>query len=365
MKAIYIKIGKKVYKVKQNTATPTSMTVRTPGVSSSLNVDTYNKVVTQNVYINNLKKPGTKSNGELYEELVEYLKTHKITEIKEIQNFFKVYLEYTAYDGHKEIDHGSLIKPIIPLDKAVLLGVATNNECVYRRVKTFAPTIDFKMNNPVPHGIMQTNKANYRLKINNIAIFEDFTEHPEIHESTYEVGYGMQSSIVQSSFDNMQMIYSTENLGIDIQEINLSFAPRTISIALDVVLADYIVAYNDNDIQKILIENIEEKYRPTPQPEEDPPVIPEDPEVPDYMIPDTDEKPDADGKYKPDKDGYFNYYERCTDSTPHGLLVVEDLIPDGYYDVVSMIKVSKVKKDIEDIEVGDYVIFRESLNSLC
>lgn len=357
MKAIYVRIGKNVYKVKQNTAIPTSLTFRTPGVSSSLNVDSYNKAVTQNVYINNLKKPGTKSNAELYRELVDYLKTEQITEIQEIQNYFKIYVDYTAYENGREIDRASVVRPIKPLDKAYMLGVATNNECVYRRVKTFNPSIEFKMNNTLPHGIMSTQKTGYALKINNIAIFQDFSVEPEIHESTYEVSYGIGSSTIQSNLDNMKMIYSTQNEGIDIQEISLSFVPRTIEIAMDIILADYIVAYNDNNITQILLENIEAKYPP----EEDPPIAPDEPEDP-GIIPDPDDKPIADGDYTPDEEGYFSYYERCTETTPGALLVVEDLISDNLYNVDTMIKKSMVIADIDDIEVGEFVIFREALD---
>lgn len=358
MKAIYVKLGNNVYKVRQNTAIPTSMTFRAPGVSSSLNVDTYNKTVTQNIYINNLKKPGTKSNMELYTELVDYLKTQKITEIKEIQNFFKIYVDYSAFEDGREIEHSAVIRPIQPLDKAVMLGVATNNECVYRRVKTFTPNIEFKLRNSLPHGIMSKPKTDYKLKIHNIAIFQDFSREPEVHESTYDVAYSIGSSTISSSLENMKMIYSTENNGIDIQEIGLSFMPRNISIDMDIVLADYIVAYNDNDINKILIENIEAKY-----PVEDDDIeVPENPENPDIMIPDVDPNQTADGRYEPDKDGYFSYYEKCTETTPDALLVVEDLIPDGYYDTSVMIRISKVIKDIDDIQVGDYVVFRESLD---
>lgn len=363
MKAIYVKIGNSMYRVKQNTAIPTSLTFRSPGVSSSLNVDTYNKSVTQNIYINNLKKPGTKSNAELYNEFVDYLRTQKITEIKEIQNVFKIYIDYSAYEDGREIEHSAVIRPLRPLDKAFMLGVATNNECVYRRVKTFEPTVEFKLKNSLPHGIMNSSKKDYKLKIHNIAIFQDFSSEIETHNSTYETSYGIGSTTIQASLDNMKMVYSTENEAIDIQEISLTFMPRTISIVMDIILADYIVAYNDADINKILVENIESNYPPIT--EDDEVEVPDDgTEDPGILVPDDDQNETADGEYTPDEDGYFSYYERCKETTPNSLLVVEDLIPDSHYDTSIMIRKNKVIKDIEDIEVGEYVVFRESLNTL-
>lgn len=358
MKAIYTTIGNNVYRMQQNTAIPATLTCKAPGVSSSLSIDPYNKAITQNVYINELKRPNTKSNGELYEELIDYLKTQQITEIKEIQNLFKIYVDYSAYEDDREIEHSAVVRPITPTDRVVLLGVATNNECVYRRVKTFEPKIDFKLTNYLPHGIMKTQNSNYRLKIHNIVIFQDFSRNPEVHESTYETAYRIGSSTIQSSLDNMRVIYATENAGIDIQEINIPFMPRTISIVLDVVLSNYVVVYDDNTINKVLIENIELKYPPVV----DDPVIPENPEDPDFMLPEEETKPDGDGDYEPDDDGYFSYYERCVETTPNALLVVEDLIGDGYYNPETMVKISMVLPDIPDVEVGDYVIFRESLS---
>lgn len=359
MKAIYTKIGPNVYKIKQNTNIPSDTTYKLPGVSSSLNIDPANKYVVQNISINTLQKPGTKSNAQMYKELTEYIKEQEITEIKEIQNYFNAYIDYTMFQDGREIDHAQVVRPIQPVDKALLLGVATNNECVFRRVKTFNPTIDFKLRSMVPHGIMKTSRENYVLKINNVAIFQSLHEFHEVHNSTYNVSYGMHSPTMISNLEDYVMVYSTYDAGIELQEISLRFVPRDITVALDVILSDYIVVYDDNTITNILLENIDKKYS-TDDSEEPGTEAPDDGSDDSILIPDDDTKPEADGNFEPDEDGYIDWYERCTDSTPSCLLVVEDLISDADYDPNTMIKKSMVIKDIEDIEVGEYVIYRES-----
>ena len=170
-KAIYTFIGNKPYRIDQNTSIPTSMTFKQPGVNSNMNIDTATKTITENIYINTLKKPGTKSNAELYAEFTQYLRDKKITEINVVQNTYKVFIDYSIFEDGKEIDHSCVVKPIDPLDKVYLLGVATNNELVYRRVKTFNPKVEFKTNTLCPFGIMNTGAKRYAIKINNIVIF--------------------------------------------------------------------------------------------------------------------------------------------------------------------------------------------------
>ena len=359
MKAIYTKVGNDVYRINQGTFIPTNMVLKSPGVSSNLALDTANKNITQNIYINNLQSPGVKSNAELVYELKDFLREKQITEIKTIQNFFKVYIDYTVHEDGREIEHSAVVRPIKPIDKIVCLGVATNDECVYRRVKTFNSTVEFRLKNSLPYGIMSSPKKSYVLKIHSISIFQDFSKEPEIHNSVYENPYRVGSSTMQHSVDNMKMIYSTENEGIDIQEISSIYIPRTLSINLEMVLADYVVVYNDQTITDILIENIENKY---PKPDDPGTIVPPDSEdTPPILIPGEDNNEEADGNYEPDENGYFSYYEKCKSTTPNALLVVEDLISDGYYDPSTMIKKAKVIKDLPDIEVGEYVILRESI----
>lgn len=353
MKAIYTVLHGKVFKVKQDTNIPTTLTQKAPGVSSTVNTDSATKAVTQFVNINTLETPATKTNRELYEEVVAYLKKNKVTCIKTIQNFFKIYMDYTVYEGNKEVEHAAVIKPITPEDMLYPLGVATNSECVYRRVKTFEPQVDFRLRNELPFGVMQTKRGNYTFKINNVCIFQDFSSAQEIHNSVYETPYMIGSDTLNHNLENMVMIYSSANEGLDIQPIRLDFSPRSISVKFDITLCNFFVAYNDADIDKILLDNINEKYNPDKGDID----VPNDDPNEGILIPEPPKHPSADGHYRPDKDGFYEYYQRCFETTPNALKVVEDLLPDNIFDPDNMVKLSLVIRDVPDIEIGEYVLF--------
>jgi hypothetical protein len=119
---------------------------------------------------------------------------------------------------------------------------------------------------------------------------------------------------------------------------------------------DYIVAYDDTEVINIIKDNIEKKYAPEP--------TPPDGSSDEAHIPDSDKLPDADGSTTPDKDGYYNYYERCISTNPDALLVVEDLISPRVFDRRTMIRKKKVLLDIPDILIGEYVHFVEVVKDI-
>lgn len=356
MKAIYTIFNERVYRINQDTTIPNELTFKKPGVTASTSEDRYNKELIYNLSINTLQKPGTLSNKELYEYMKDLMWKKMITEIPRIQDKYKLYFDYSIYENGHEIDHQSVMKPIDPRDKAYMLGVATNNETVYRRCKTFDPKIEFKTRNCLPHGIINTPKTNYMFKIHNVAIFEDFSDKDYGKHCSIECNpYDMEANSIKSSLELMTMIYSTEAEGIGLAPVMLNYVPRSVCVNMDIILANLIVAYNDKDIEDILVEIIESKYS------EDANSTGSNDDDPSRLIQDEESKPSGDGDFRPDRRGYFDYYERCTAANPHSLLVVEDLIPDGYYDINTMIKKKMVVKDIIDIEVGEYVHYCESI----
>lgn len=358
MKAIYEHVGDKYYFVRQQTEIPRLVEDSNSGLSSNVTIDSANKIVTQSIKINTLKRQGVESNAELYREMIDFIKENDITEIKELQNFFKIYIDYSVFENGHEVEHSALVKPINSVDKIVPLGVATNNENVFRRVKTFDHTVEFKIRTKSPYGVMAGPRTNYIFQINNIVLFQDTTSFDDVHQSMYEVPYKVGSPTIQSSIEDMLPIYSTLDEETVFTPVTLNYVPRQVRIKMNIVMANICTVYDKTAVDDVIISNIEEKYEP-----EDP-IAPEDPEDPGILYPDEDKRPDADGDYEPDENGYFNYYERCGETTPNSILVVEDLIPDNVYDITSMIKKSKVILDIPDIEVGDYVVFRESFETI-
>lgn len=381
MKAIYTLINDQYYYLKQNTAEPVNLSNQTPDTGAYVTIDANCGEVTESININTLSTDHLKSNAQLCNEMVDFIKKNKVKEMKTLYNFYKIYIDYAVYENGKMVDHSAVIKPITPEDKAVILGVGKNNECVYRRVKAFEHTISFSIRNTLPYGIISRQKGNYQLKIFSIALFEDKNYvSDDCHCSEYDHGYQVPSLSINTSIADMPMVYSSEKEKMEFEPICLSFIPRKVNIKLSLILANLITVYDRNTIDTILTTNNGGKnpYDGT---------TPETPDSgstggntgtggstggttggetggdknPSKVVVDEEGSIVADGISEPDEDGWMDYYERCRKTTPHALTVVANDAPKDTFDHTTMIRQKNVIKDIPDIQVGECVVYRESI----
>ena len=365
-KAIFTILNGRVFKISQSTEIPSILTTIPSQNKVTTNTDDHLKTVTETVTISNMDSSCVRTNAERYKAMCDYLKKMEVTELNTISNKYQVYLDYAICANGCELTHSVAIKPIDAKDAALLLGVATNNELVYRRVKLFENKISFGINNPLPLGIMDSQKKNYRFKINDITIYQDLSTltAENLHNSIYENPAckscdpcgNCGHSTVNDSLLGYAAVFSTSASGMSISDIDIDFVPRKIIVDLRITNGEYTVAYDDTEIFNIIKDNIEKKYAPEPTP-------PEGSSEEGY-IPDSDKLPDADGSTTPNKEGYYNYYERCLSTTPDALLVVEDLISPRIFDKFKMIRKKKVLLDIPNILIGEYVHFVEVVKDI-
>lgn len=357
MKTIFVPIEGKVYKVNQDTHIPSTLCNRPLGTSASLQKDPDNAAVLQTIFVNTIQQNNLKSNRELYLDMLEMIKREKITELLTIEDSFKIYIDYTLYVDNKIVDKSVVIKPVIPTDEVLPLGCGTNNELLYRRVKNVKSRVSFKVRNSLPYGVMNVRNQNYRVQINDIAVFQDFSPYREMHQSGYEVPYPQGSKNINLALSDCMLMYSTDNAGLVIQPLELNFAPRIVDIDVEVILGNPVVAYDDAEVKRLIAENIHHEYNPDdpepPSPGPYPPIppFPFDPHRP------------ADGHDEADKHGHSDWYERATATNPGALLVVEDYILPTDYDPKTMVKKFIVYRDIPDIQVGEYVLYREGFDA--
>lgn len=378
MKSIYTMINNTLYRIRQDASVPYQLSTLPAGCTAALSMDTSAKEVTEIIKINTLKRSSIKSNGQLVQEMLDKLKEDKITEIDTIQNNFKIYIDYSVYCEGRLIDHSAVIRSAIPHDKGIFLGVSRENELLYRRVKYFEHDIEFAVKNPLPFGITHTRRQNYEIKVNAVCLFEDIHGNDNYHPSHECVPLQIPSASIDTTVSDMLMVYSSENDDVDISPIQLAYIPRKMCFKIQIQLADYYEVYSKATVDAILLENIKNKYDHIDPTVPDKPDNPDKPDVPDKPDnpdkPDEPDKPDtpitpsdnpkpADGDFDPDDNGWFDFYERCTSTSPGRLLVVEDAIPAASYSSKTMIRKSNVIKDIPDIKVGEYVLYRESFTS--
>lgn len=351
-KTIYTIVGGKIFKINQDVTTPSCIYTGAKTNHASAQTDGNLKSLIASIYINTMETSCVKTNKELANAMLEKIKEEEITEIDTVSNNFKVYIDYSIHNKCCELGHSVVIKPLSPMDMVYPLGVATNNECVYRRVKTFKETAEFSINNPLPLGIMQNKQTEFYLKINDITIYQDIsTLSGPSHNSIYCTPYGIKcTKTINPELSNYIPIYSTKAEGMVISDITAGFIPRKVSINLELSLASLIVFYDGTQVDDLLQENIDKKYKP----DIDPTPGPDDPDE-GHLIPDPSRYPDADGSQTPDANGWYDYYEKCLSTNPKALLVVEDNMSDAIFDPVSMIRKRKVLLDIPDVQIGDFV----------
>lgn len=360
MKTIYTMTNDgRIYKINQNVSIPSNMVQQFYGANASVTVDAASKTAVQSITVSTLKAEGEKSNRELYVELCNYIREHKITEIDTIQNNFRIYIEYETFDGNRSMGINSMTTMIAPIESIVPLGTATNSENVYRHVKDMKTKAEFVIKNSVPFGVMSNCKREYVLVIRDIAVFQNFSSLPDnVHKSTYNTPYGLNEYTSRDNLEDMTMVYSTASEGLSFAPLKLNFIPRKIAFDLELLLTDYIVAYDTLEIDRIIKENIRDKYHINTDP-----VVPDPDSYPHHMIPRDPTRPAADGSVRPDKDGHYDYYERCKETSPDALLVVEDDFPDGDFNENVMIRKKDVILDIPDIKIGEYVRYVEGFIS--
>ena len=359
MKAIYLMLGEKVYRLNQDTRIPNVLEGIPTENKSSINTDEALKTVVETIQLSTMETSGIKTNGQKYIELKDYLISKKITQIYNVYNRFKIAIDYSLNNGVCELSRNIVIKDMTPNDAAILLGVGTNSELIYRRAKDLRSRLDFGITVPVPLGVVSPGTKEYRLHIHDITFYVDSAPYlGNVHNSIYETpcGYSAHKRTISQDLTDFVPIYSTSVEGLEIQDLKINFMPRKVSLDILLTYAGLIVAYNDAEINEIIKENIRRKYHP----DDDPDVGPIDPVGPDgIVIPDTDDLPDADGSRRPNRHGWYDYWEKCSSTNPYAKLVVEDMTPDSVYDQKKMVKKSKVIKDIPDVEVGDYVHYVE------
>ena len=60
---------------------------------------------------------------------------------------------------------------------------------------------------------------------------------------------------MNTTLDESVLVYSSYNLGVDIQDIDLDYIPRVIEISLFITLTNFVAVYDDLKIQELVQQN--------------------------------------------------------------------------------------------------------------
>ena len=342
MKALYTIAYDKLYRVDQDFRIPRNV-VRYMENNLTMDVDTHTKNANVNIWLNSFNKKHAKTNEDLVEIIKDKIRDKKITQIDPLQNFYKMTIEYSLFskDG-EEIEHSISVYPLKAVDAIVPLGVTKRNELPFRVVKTFNKTVDFRFRDGLPFGIMNEKGFEYVFKVHDIRIVQDTNKIDERHPSFEERPFVYGSHTIRSFLEHTILVYSSRAKGVDFASFEIPFIPRIMHLNMEILLDNFVVTYNSNEFDRLLIENINIKNNTT----------------------------DVDDIFEPTReDDHHHHHNHPHHRCRHGifvisepqrrgsLLVVEDLYPDSEFDYDTMIRKHRVIHDCPSVEVGDYVVF--------
>lgn len=289
-KAIYAIIDENLYKLQQETSEPV-MSMKIPSETYATTIfDSSLKTVKEKIRINTLESIDVKSNKELALLMTQKLISDKVLSIPTIDgNDFQLYLDYSIFQGEKELAHSITISPVKSRDIAILLGVDSDNELSYRRGKTLSSEIEIDLtslgnSSTLPIGIMKTCscKDSYRFFINELTIYmngDDISSSEDtscdhicesccrnrvcfrrnVHNSIYNTPYPIccknSTNTIGSSLKSSIPLFSSIESGFIIQYIDMGFIPRKLTVDFKALLANLLVMYEEKDITDILEEN--------------------------------------------------------------------------------------------------------------
>ena len=60
---------------------------------------------------------------------------------------------------------------------------------------------------------------------------------------------------MNTTLDESVLVYSSYNLGVDIQDIDLDYIPRVIEISMFITLTNFVAVYDDLKIEELVNQN--------------------------------------------------------------------------------------------------------------
>lgn len=339
MSALYtIASNGEIFQVDQDVKSPKNI-IRYSANNLLVNTNPSAKSATLNIWLNSIDEHHMRTNEDMAHEIKDRIRRHHITQIDKLSDFYKMTIDYELHDRNgREIEHSISVYPLKPVDSLIPIGITKHNELPFRFVKEYTKTIDFRFKDSIPFGIMQQKEDEYFFKINDIRIVQDMNEYDEQHTSIHGRPMIRGSHTIHSYLEHTVLIYSSKKEGIDFTPCKLYFIPRLLQVHFNIILDNFVVFYDENEIDKILVENIK-------------------------IINDDDYEYEAEDYHRhhhpapPRPRGIFVIAEpRKRDS----FLVVEDMYPKTIFDESKMVRKHWVIHDIPSIQVGDYVRFVEA-----
>lgn len=218
------------------------------------------------------------TNKTATENILKELEEKKITNVETLIPEFEVAIDYVILDGatQKVYDEGVMIRHIInpeEQNRYRILGVTEEEEVYARLVKELKTTFNFKYRESYPCGIMKKSSPKFIIIINNIIVHQRKDYDKYIYESNDNIIQEHKCSdgvaVTRESFASHYrkpedvVIFDAKQEGMVFEPITIDLKFRNLTLALSMILNDYIIVYDDNTINTILEKNKEVDETPT------------------------------------------------------------------------------------------------------
>lgn len=308
----------------------------------------------------------SKSNKEYYQEIQEYIKSMEIDSMKMINDRYKIMVDFIFTDryGHV-IDEGIRMHRLSSVDVGVINPLNINDELTYRRAKVFRMKLPLRYESTPSFGIKKEGlSGTYYFRINSIKVLADVslpdntadTFMMNLHSPLLDKTLNRKSQTIKTLSENMEVIYDSSENSVSFNTIEINRFPREIWINLEMIMNNFFETNSTEVINDLLMNNKNNDI---------PPVIPGKPNPPTHgnCCGEHHHHHDSCG-CGPDCGEYDAKWKRYEESDPTKFLVVPADILDEDLDETCMVKVNdpKLQIDIPDIQVGEYVYYKEYIN---
>lgn len=228
-----------------------------------------------------------KTNKEVLDETVDYLKEKKVLSIKSLDPVYEIAVDFTLIDeGRNQIvDEGVMVRHIMgkELKKFRILGIDEFNELHHRIVKEFEGTFSWKYLQSLPCGIIGKADYSYTLLINNVMIHQLIHDEERLtgsndflqtfHKSSEGVAITRETFASRYTKPEDVVIFDSKAEGINIDPVHFEDKMSFLNLKINLILNDYFEVYDEETITSVLEENA------TPEVTTEPDASVDEPEV--------------------------------------------------------------------------------------
>lgn len=170
------------------------------------------------------------------DEIKDVIPRYEIKKIEGLIDLFKIVIDYSIYEDGKQIESASVMKPIDYTNKVILRGVDVDNRFTYDKVREFRSKIKFSPKNHGSLGITKRRPNEYKIKIEDIEIYQYTDKSFQENPSMYEFPHHKDCGILNVDTKYGVKIYSSKDNEEDIKAMRLKLIPRILELDMFILL---------------------------------------------------------------------------------------------------------------------------------